>query len=170
MAYMSESGKVRDMENLMKFIKGKIADVGCGPDKITPDAIGYDGKKLDGVNVDGEGCWINKDEVYDTVFSSHFLEHTANPFDYMIDWYGALKPGGHLVLYLPDQRWYDNNNNPEHLHSWNYRDFMFWFVRALCGGALDFKGQQLERMFELVISGEDKGDDRYSFWLVAKKV
>jgi len=179
MAYHSESAKVRDMPNVMKFVTGRIADVGCGGDKITPDAIGFDGRKIDGVDsiqhglkhlwyIDSEG---NKNHgVFETIFSSHFLEHVPDPYDYIMQWYEHIWPGGHLVLYLPQKDAYNSKENPEHLFNWSYEDFIFWFTRSFCGEGKDYRGEHLPRYFDLIESGLDIGPDRYSFYIVARKV
>ena len=42
------------------------------------------------------------DAAYDFVLSSHCLEHTANPLAALREWRRTVRPGGHLVLLLPD--------------------------------------------------------------------
>jgi SAM-dependent methyltransferase len=179
MAYHSEAAKVRDMSNVMKYITGNIIDLGCGPDKITPDAFGVDGRHLPGVNyVTDEPTQLYldlsdgscQDYPFDTVFSSHFLEHLPNQYEAVCDWRGLLKVGGHLVLYLPDGKFYDNKENLEHTININFDDFMFWFRRCFCGEGKDFRGNHLKKLFELVDSGMDIGPDRYSFFVIGRKV
>lgn len=173
MAHHSEAAKVRDLPHVMKYVTGRIVDIGCGDDRITPDAIGVDGRPLPGVSVitddpyrldkmEGMGC--------DTVFSSHFLEHLPDQFGAIVSWYNLLGIGGHLVLYLPDGRHYDNKENPEHMIDMKYEDFIFWFRRSFCGEGKDFRGNHLPKVFELVEHGMDVGEQRYSFYIVAKKV
>lgn len=174
MSYSSEAAKVRDMPNVMKYITGKILDLGCGPDKITPLAKGLDGRPLPGVDFvisDPITCIANDvGDDYDTVFSSHFLEHLRDQFGALAEWRICLKDGGHLVLYLPDGRHYNNQENPEHMIDMRYDDFMFWFKRSFCGEGKDFKGNNFPKLFELVDSGMDVGPDRYSFYVIARKV
>lgn len=167
--YMSEAAKVRDMPHVMKYVTGRIADVGAGHDKVTPDAIAFDGRSLDGVNVVQEGCLLD-DSVFDTVFSSHFLEHIRYPFEYIMDWFAHLRHGGHIVIYMPDKAHYNNEENLEHLWNWSYEDFLFWFKRNCCGEGKNYRGENLPKLFELVDSGMDVGDDRYSFYLIGRKV
>lgn len=169
MAYSSEAAKVRDMPHVMKYVTGRVADVGAGHDKITPDAVAFDGRPLDGVNVVQEGCMLDN-TWYDTVFSSHFLEHAPSPFEYIMDWYQHLNLGGHVVIYLPQKDAYNSHENLEHLWNWSYEDFLFWFRRTFCGEGKDFRGNHLPKLFELVDSFLDVGDDRYSFIVIARKV
>jgi SAM-dependent methyltransferase len=42
------------------------------------------------------------DDSYDFVLSSHCLEHTANPLGALREWRRAVRPGGHLILLLPN--------------------------------------------------------------------
>ena len=50
---------------------------------------------------------------YDFVFSSHNLEHFANPVKALYEWKRVLRPGGALVLVLPDyRRTFDHRRTP----------------------------------------------------------
>lgn len=176
-AYKSEADKVRDLSQVMQYIKGTVVDVGCGDDKIVPRAFGIDGRDLPSVNyvtddvltldIQLESC---ADAPFDTVFSSHFLEHISDQYRAILSWTFHLKPGGHLVLYLPDGRYYDNKQNLEHMVDMNYEDFMFWFKRSFCGEGKDFRGNYIPQMFELIDSSLDVGQDRYSFYVIARKL
>lgn len=171
--YHSEAAKFRELD-AMKYVTGGIADVGAGSDKITPDAFAYDGRPVEGVDQIQTGLkelFIGdiKPE-YDTIFSSHFLEHVTDPDDYILSWSEFLVSGGHLVLYLPEKSHYDSHQNPEHMFNWSYEDFMFFFKRAFCGEGKDFKGEYLPKLFEVVDSGFDIRENCYSFYLVAKKL
>lgn len=44
------------------------------------------------------------DSSYDFVLSSHCLEHVANPLAALKEWFRITRPGGWLVLALPDPR------------------------------------------------------------------
>lgn len=175
MAFMSESEKVRELPNVMQHIKGKILDYGCGGSKIAPAAIGMDGRALPGVDIvcgDLENPKMAPQlvERFDVVFSSHFLEHTLEPYNMVMMWYQFLIPGGKLILYLPDGRHYINQNNPEHMQDINYDNFMFWFKRCFCGEGKNYHGEHLPKYFELIEHGMDVGYDKYSFYIVAKAV
>ncbi|MFO1450154.1 MAG: methyltransferase domain-containing protein [Opitutaceae bacterium] len=46
---------------------------------------------------------------YDLLISSHCLEHVANPLAALAEWRRVVRPGGHLLLLLPDpQRTFDH--------------------------------------------------------------
>lgn len=171
--YYSESEKVKDLPNVMQFITGRILDVGCGEHKIIPEAVGVDGRPLPGVDIicdSTDQIYDYANEWFDTVFSSHFLEHCEDQYATIEDFYFLLKMGGHLVLYLPDGRHYNNQENPEHMIDMNYDQFMFWFKRAWCGEGKNFRGEHIRKRFELIAHGMDVGPDRYSFYVIAKRV
>jgi SAM-dependent methyltransferase len=179
MAYMSEAAKVKDMPQVMKYITGKVLDIGCADAKITPEAFGVDGRAFPGVDYVCENieilshyeCWPDVlPRGFDVIFSSHLLEHLADPWGFIHGWSKRLVSGGHFVLYLPQKGAYDSHQNEEHLWNWQYEDFMFWFRRTFCGEGKDFKGEHLPKMFELVDHALDIGEDRYSFYLIAKKL
>lgn len=50
----------------------------------------------DGVDLDGLD-----DDAYDVVFSSHVIEHFANPLRAMAAWQRVLRPGGHVLIVAP---------------------------------------------------------------------
>jgi hypothetical protein len=71
---------------------------------------------------------------------------------------------------MPQKDAYKSEDNPEHLFNWSYDDFMFFFRRNFCGEGKNYKGENLRTLFEVIESGVDIGQDRYSFYIVAKKV
>lgn len=168
--YGSESEKVYPI--VKKYLHGVIYDIGCGTHKITPEAIGVDGRKLDGVDFVHRGLDSIRDlgNTGDVLFSSHVLEHCLDDYDTLVEWSYMIKKGGYLILYLPDGRYYNNYGNIEHIRDYNYESFMMFFERAMCGFGKDFEGFTNPAYFEVVDSGLDIGEDKYSFYLVAKKL
>lgn len=161
--WASETAKIR--KRVEQYCKGKVMDIGCGPDKFKPDAFGLDSRGLPGVNYvlqNNQDIYrlheLLPDHVgqYDTVFSSHCLEHIPNDFAALGCWSRFLKPGGYLVLYLPDEQ-YDNVWNVEHFHIYNFHVFKRRFLAHY-------------KNMSFVGGGEDHGHDRYSFWFVARKL
>lgn len=59
-----------------------------------------------GRNIIAEGTDISavRDNTYDFVLSSHNLEHFANPVKALHEWRRITRPGGALILVLPDYR------------------------------------------------------------------
>jgi predicted SAM-dependent methyltransferase len=94
---------------LIPYCQGVGLDIGCGPEKIRPEAIGIDMDGHGDLNFDvSRGLLVLADESFDYVFSSHCLEDMEYPETTLKDWWSKIKVGGHLVLYLPHKDFYPN--------------------------------------------------------------
>lgn len=165
MGFSSETEKIRP--KVLKYLEGdSVLDYGCGGSKVVPHALGIDMRPMPDVDLVTQSI----DEVYDlssrlqnyvgntdAVFSSHFLEHVADDVRLIKSWAAMLKPGGFLVLYLPDDKKYDNSKNPEHLQIYTHDTFVSDFLP---------KFPELET----IEHGTDYGEDRYSFYTVSRKI
>ena len=102
-----------------KYLSGKyILDIGggkgpaivCNAKIIDLDFPGYDGVNLP-----------FSDESQDAVFSSHCLEHVADPIVTLQEWFRVLRKGGYLIITVPHQHLYERKSllpsrwNQEHL-------------------------------------------------------
>jgi SAM-dependent methyltransferase len=99
-----------------KFCKGEGLDVGAGPWPL-PGATPVELR-------DGGDAMDLPPGSFDYVFSSHCLEHLANPVAALEHWRSRLKPGGVLFLYLPhpDMQYWRPQNCRKHLHAWRPGD------------------------------------------------
>jgi SAM-dependent methyltransferase len=105
--------------------EGKGADLGCGPFKLSvPNAIGVDPGGYEGIESKPALEWLKEqsDASLDWVFSSHYLEHEPQHAAVLAQVNRVLKPGGSLLVYLPDKRLYKdaNGNDPngDHVNHW----------------------------------------------------
>lgn len=106
-----ESSKIR--WNLVPYMRGRMLDIGCGPYKVFPHAIGVDNGHhwgVNGVDIKAEASDLNlfSDESCDCVYSSHLLEHIpyADVPKTLKEWARLVKGSGYLILYLPDEDQY----------------------------------------------------------------
>jgi SAM-dependent methyltransferase len=63
------------------------------------------------------------DESLDFVVSSHCLEHLVDPVEGIVNWFRILKPGGHLVITVPEEDLYEQKvwpSNKNHDHKWTF--------------------------------------------------
>jgi predicted SAM-dependent methyltransferase len=164
----SETSKCR--ESLAPFCKGNGLDIGYGGDPIVPSAICID---LDTpyanylshpqhLHGDASSLYWFIDECLDYAYSSHVLEDFIDTEDVLREWSRVLKPGGNLVLFLPDEQAYraycavnGNEPNKHHIHQEFSLNYLKEIV-GLIGG--------LEVIHELYPVAE------YSFELVLKKL
>lgn len=100
-----------------RFCQGRGLDIGYGGDLLAPNCCGFDIE--DG---DAQHLAPLKDETFNFVYSSHTLEHLSNPKLALHNWWRVLKPGGHLILYLPERNLYEKKKtlpsrwNTSHKH------------------------------------------------------
>lgn len=81
-----------------KYCKGNGIDIGYGGDPVTPDVRGWDIE-------DGDAHYMAgiADASYDFVHSSQALEHFQDPALAVTNWWRILKPGGFLIVSVPDR-------------------------------------------------------------------
>ena len=172
---MSETSSVRPL--IAKYLADAkvILNIGCGTEeKITPEAIGIDirhgladivlDNPEDIYRLDQCGRLLKQMERIrpggaDVIFSSHTLEHLGEWARFIKSLYFLLKPGGLVILYLPDARYYDNFKNPEYLQSWTANEFKNEIIRY----------RLIDNCFEILEIKEDVGSARYSFYAVLKR-
>ena len=97
------------------YCKGTGLDIGHGGDPVVPEVRGWDLE-------DGDAQYLRgvPNESFDFVYSSHTLEHMADPRIALENWWRVLKRGGYLILYVPDCELYERRQtlpsrwNPDH--------------------------------------------------------
>lgn len=110
-----ETTKIRP--NIWAYLKPEMngVDLGSGGDPIMPTAIQVDQpfdkyiiyQQKPGVhNLKGDASdlyWFTNG-CLDYVYSSHLLEDFDDKIKVLIEWARVIKPGGWLILYLPDEQ------------------------------------------------------------------
>ena len=101
---MNESAKTtkarREAEGFFdKFCRGAGIDIGCGADPVTQQCRGWDVQDGDAQKMAGVA-----DESFDFVYSHHCLEHMRDPLEALLNWWRILKPGGYLLVTVPDEQ------------------------------------------------------------------
>lgn len=100
------------------LVQGSVIDIGCGSDPISPSARCFD---ID----DGDANYITKfiHVTYDCVYSSHCLEHMVDAKLALKEWWKLVKPGGYLILIVPDEDLYEQGEFPSRFnsdHKWTF--------------------------------------------------
>ena len=128
--------RLHDNRFMSRYLVGDGIDIGCGSDPIslygelfplmkslrTWDLPDGDAQLLAGV----------ADESFDFVHSSHCLEHMRDPTEALKNWFRVLKPGGHLIVLVPDEDLYEMGIFPSQSnldHKWT---FTLWKESSWC--------------------------------------
>jgi SAM-dependent methyltransferase len=111
---MNETSKTRriwtDLER--GWLTGTGIDIGCGPDPVFPDVRLFD-------LGDGDANRITKyvSDTFDFVYSSHCLEHMHDPPRALAEWWKLVKPGGVMMVIVPDEDLYEQGVFPSRFNS-----------------------------------------------------
>ncbi len=161
-----EASKIR--WSTVPYFHGRILDVGCGPYKCFPHWIGVDNGHhwgMGGADVKSEATKLElfASNSCDGVFSSHLLEHIQyeEVTNTLNEWFRVIKPGGYMMLYLPDEDEYPKvgefGANPDHKFNVSY-DVI---VSAL---------KKCRYSWDIVEFEKRNQNDEYSLWFVIKKL
>ena len=99
-------------------LAGQGIDIGCGDDPVTADCRRWDRAHGDAAELPGVPA-----ESFDWVYSSHCLEDQPNPWRALHRWWEVLKPGGRLLLVVPDEDLYEQGRWPSAFngdHRWSF--------------------------------------------------
>jgi hypothetical protein len=72
---------------------------------------------------DAQALYGVADDRFDFVHSSHCLEHLQDPREGLKRWFQVLRPGGHMVLTVPDEDLYEQGVFPSRYngdHKWTF--------------------------------------------------
>lgn len=127
--------RLHDVRYGLKYFVGKGIDIGAGDDNlgnymqqfaaiesVTPwDVQNGDAQLMHGVD----------DNTYNFVHSSHCLEHLYDPYEAFENWIRICKPGGHIVITVPDEDLYEQGEwpssfNGDHKTSWTILKDSSW--------------------------------------------
>ena len=121
-----------------RYLAGRVLDIGAGGDKVCRWAEEFDKAQGDANHVERYFA----PETFDTVHSSHCLEHMIDPVGAIRGWWALVKPGGHMVVVVPDEDLYEQGMwpsrfNRDHKHTFRLGKDRSWSpvsldIRALC--------------------------------------
>jgi len=113
----------RDPNFTSRYFVGHGIDIGSGPDPLGHQKL-YDAwpmmQACDEWDIEDGDAQVMEgvpDATYDFVYSSHTLEHVVEPFATLLRWWQILKPGGHLVVVVPDEDMYERGVWPPHFNT-----------------------------------------------------
>jgi SAM-dependent methyltransferase len=119
--------RLHDSRFTTRFFVGAGIDIGAGSDalgryaKLFPLMRSCRAWDLN----DGDAQLLDTipSESLDFAHSSHCLEHLNDPADALRHWLRVLKPGGHLIVLIPDEDLYEQGEFPSTFnsdHQWTF--------------------------------------------------
>lgn len=127
---MNESSKtnaLRGTEFQELYFRGRVLDIGAGKDPVCAHAEIFDQQH-------GDANHINRyfeHASFDTVHSSHCLEHMQNPEIALQKWWYLVKQHGFLITVVPDEDLYEQGIwpsffNDEHISTFHLNKQTSW--------------------------------------------
>lgn len=163
----SKTNKIRSGQFAEQYLQGAVLDIGAGGDLVCPWASEFDQQHGDANNI----ASYFELESFDTVHSSHSLEHMLDPVHALKQWWSLVKPGGFLIVVVPDEYLYEQNMWPSFFSSEHHCSFRLnkevgrtpvsYDIGKLCRtlpGAIIVSEQVQDQGFryELIWSGDQK--------------
>ncbi|MDF2901221.1 MAG: Methyltransferase type 11 [Phenylobacterium sp.] len=132
--------RMADPNFTRRWFVGEGLDIGGKPDPLSLYIPFFPG--LAGVRVwdweDGDAQQLAglAPESLDFVHSSHCLEHLVDPREGLASWFGAIKPGGFLIVTVPDEDLYEqgvfpSTHNRDHKWTFTMLKARSWSDRSL---------------------------------------
>ncbi len=113
--------RVQDARFATRYFVGAGLDVGGGRDSL---ALYREFFPLisslfvyDACHGDAQALANIADDSFDFLYSSHCLEHLRDPQIALRNWLRVVKPGGYLVIQVPDEDLYEQGNWPSRFNS-----------------------------------------------------
>jgi len=103
------------------YVKGLVLDIGCGNDPLTNDCDKWDQQLGHGDATFMDGV---PDGKYQTVYTSHIIEHLDDPITGIKNWWRILSKNGHLIIIAPHRDLYEKKRmlpskwNGDHRTMW----------------------------------------------------
>jgi len=114
----------------LRYFKGRGIDIGGKPDPLSLYAHLFSG--ITGIRVwdleDGDAQFMAgiADESVDFVHSSHCLEHMHDPLVALQNWLRITRPGGFLIITVPDEDLYEQGQFPSTFNPDHKTSFTMW--------------------------------------------
>lgn len=145
--------RLHDSRFCSRYFVGNGIDIGAGQDslgkyqKLFPLITGL--KSWDVHDGDATHMQGLVNDSFDFVHSSHCLEHLSNPFEGFSNWIRICKPGGHIVVTIPDEDLYEqgvfpSTFNMDHKVTWTILKHQSWSQKSI--SLIDFLSLYREKI------------------------
>lgn len=156
--------RLRDVQ-YVRYFAGNGIDVGAGDDPLgrwaalfplMGQCVAWDKPQGDAQTLPGVAAG-----AYDWLHSSHCLEHLHDPYAALRRWIEVVRPGGHLVVIVPDEDMYEqgvwpSRFNGDHKHTFCTAKLKSWspvsislttLLNTVRGTAMPLRIERLEATY-----------------------
>lgn len=115
-----KTNRLRGPDFMARHFAGRVIDIGSGGSPVTAHCEPFDVAEGDAGRIDE----VREHGAYDCVHSSHCLEHMVDARDAIRRWWRLVRPGGHLIVVVPDEDLYEQGIWPSRFngdHKWSFR-------------------------------------------------
>jgi len=132
--------RLTDSRFLRRYFRGRGLDVGGAPDPLNLYREFFpmveEIRTWDREDGDAQFLAGLPDASFDFVHSSHCLEHLVDPVEGLTNWFRVVRPGGYLVVLVPDEDLYEqgvfpSDRNPDHRWTFTIWKPASWSSRSL---------------------------------------
>lgn len=122
--------RLTDVNFINKYFVGNGIDIGGKPDPLVLYKELF--PRIESIKTwdweDGDAQFMKSvdDGFYDFVHSSHCLEHLLDPKEGLQNWLRIIRPGGYLIVTVPDEDLYEQGVFPSTFnkdHKWTFTIF-----------------------------------------------
>lgn len=122
--------RLADSNFLRRYFVGNGLDIGGKPDPLSLYKELF--MMMNSVRTwdweDGDAQYLSTvmDAEFDFVHSSHCLEHLVDPKEGLANWLRVVRPGGYLIVTIPDEDLYEQGKFPSTFnrdHKWTFTIF-----------------------------------------------
>lgn len=133
--------RTRDSRFALRYFVGDGVDIGGKPDPLAlytelfPRITSV--KTWDLEDGDAQIMASVADESFDFVFSSHCLEHLRDPQEGLANWLRIVRPGGHVIVTIPDEDLYEQGVWPSTHNRDHKSSFTLMKPRSWCPASIN---------------------------------
>ncbi len=124
-----------------RYFRGRGVDIGGAPDPLSLYRSLF--PLMEDVRIwdleDGDAQFMHgvPDHHFDFVHSSHCLEHLRDPEEGLRNWLRILKPGGYLIVCVPDEDLYEQGTFPSTFNRDHKRSFTIFKPESWSPGSVN---------------------------------
>ena len=132
--------RLHDARFATRYFVGNGIDIGAGPDPFEQYAEQFplmeSCRAWDLKDGDAQLLAGVPDNALDFAHSSHCLEHMRDPREALKNWLRVVRPGGHLVVLVPDEDLYEqgvfpSTFNPDHMWTFTMHKAKSWSAKSI---------------------------------------